>query len=100
MALQPPPRKPLARNLKNLAQRNSIYPYLGQPQNFSSLGLEARTSRRSAFLLFLLFPPRQGGWVLISRKYTAASRKRQGFVRRHRKKMTEYLAIPVASRLE
>jgi hypothetical protein len=31
MALQPPPRKPLARNLKNLAQRNSIYPYLGQP---------------------------------------------------------------------
>jgi hypothetical protein len=32
MALQPPPRKPLARNLKNLAQRNSIYPYLGQPQ--------------------------------------------------------------------
>jgi hypothetical protein len=31
MALQPPPRKPLARNLKNMAQRNSIYPYLGQP---------------------------------------------------------------------
>jgi transposase len=31
MALQPPPRKSLARNLKNLAQRNSIYPYLGQP---------------------------------------------------------------------
>jgi hypothetical protein len=31
MALQLPPRKPLARNLKNLAQRNSINPYLGQP---------------------------------------------------------------------
>ena len=31
MALQLPPRKPLARNLKNLAQRSSIYPYLGQP---------------------------------------------------------------------
>jgi transposase len=31
MALQPPPRRPLARNLENLAQRNSLYPYLGQP---------------------------------------------------------------------
>jgi hypothetical protein len=31
MALQLPPRKPLARNLKNQAQRSSIYPYLGQP---------------------------------------------------------------------
>ena len=31
MALQRPPRKPLARNLKNLAQPSSIYPYLGQP---------------------------------------------------------------------
>jgi transposase len=31
MALPLPPRKPLARNLKNLAQRSSIYPYLGQP---------------------------------------------------------------------
>src|SRR3984957_3726153 len=31
MALQLPPRRPLARNLENLAQRNSLCPYLGQP---------------------------------------------------------------------
>jgi hypothetical protein len=34
MALQLSPRKPLARNLENLAQRKSIDPYLGQPQSY------------------------------------------------------------------
>jgi hypothetical protein len=41
MALQLPPRKPLARDLKNLAQRNSIDPYLGQPLEFMLYYLHA-----------------------------------------------------------
>jgi hypothetical protein len=35
MAFQLPPRRPLARNLENLAQRNSLCPYLGQPLIYS-----------------------------------------------------------------
>ena len=36
MALQLPPRRPLARNLENLAQLNSLCPYLGQPLFYST----------------------------------------------------------------
>jgi hypothetical protein len=40
---------------------------------------------RSAFHPSTLLSPQQGGWVSISRKYTGASWKRQGFVRRSEK---------------